>query len=396
MRWFVLVAGLLLAPAVWAQGTNVQPPVGSVWTYLGPTYGASWATTPFGTGPAPPADNNWLAKWLPGGGLGSAYSPSNQGNLVGSFIDTVPPGLWGPHIFHAGSFGGNNTAVFAKEMNVPTPTFAFPSALSGYGKLAAVSAGNVVFGVYGLAELYANTGSVVAAEFTARNWVGPSGVDTFLPPDSAIPNSTKNLRGINVTCGSLGLGDCSIGIHIGNETGVAADHVWNTGAYIQLYRQYGLVVDAMPTGNQTSALFKNNGGGIGLQLQSTAVGNPNAALTVVNAQGPQAGFDWRGRLAVRQLLATEHASLGPVLSACGSGAGLGTNASDTSGTISVGTGVTSCTLTFGTAYLVAPVCVTSALNTSVSFTAVGTTGFTLGSGSLASAVVNYICLPQGG
>jgi hypothetical protein len=39
------------AAAQTGQGTNINPAVGSVWTYLGPTYGAAWA--PPGVGPSP-------------------------------------------------------------------------------------------------------------------------------------------------------------------------------------------------------------------------------------------------------------------------------------------------------------------------------------------------------
>lgn len=397
---YILVAWLLLASSAWAQqGTAVNPPVGSVWTYLGPTFGASWAPTPFGSGPAPPGDNNWLAKWLPGGGLGSAYSPSNQGNLVGTFIDTTPtPGQWGPHVLHVGTRGVNNNAVFTAEMTNPTPIFAFPTALTGAAKLAAASNGNAVFGIYGLGEIYSNTGTVNAAEFTARNFAGPE-VDRGLPPDNSIPNSSRSVKGVTVTCGVVStLGDCSVGIHIGNESALASEPVYNTGMYIHLYRQYGLFVEAMPSAVQTSAVIKNNGNGVALQLQSTAGANTNAALTVNAVEGLQARISYKGEVALNRLNATGHTAAGPAVSGCGTSPSVSLNATDVSGAIGIGAGATTCTVTFGAAFLVPPACVVSALNnvTNIGLTTLDATHFVIGGSSVAGSVVNYVCLPQGG
>jgi hypothetical protein len=286
--WCSILLLVFAAAPAFAQGTAVNPPVGSVWTYLGPTYGASWAATPFGTGPAPPGDNNWLAKWTSGGSLRSAYAAPPTGNLVGVYVEpnTATPGsVWGPHVLHVGSRGSLNNAVFGVDMNAAPGTFGFPTALVGYGRISSASTGNLAFGMHGLAELYASAGSAIAAEFTVRNMAGSANVDINLPPSNAIGTIWKNTNGVNVTCGGAGLGDCSIGIHVANDTGDPANPVFNTGIYIQRYRQYGLVVEAMPSGSQTGG-DQEGGTGIALQLQLTgAYSAPSTVASVITADG---------------------------------------------------------------------------------------------------------------
>jgi predicted enzyme related to lactoylglutathione lyase len=253
--------------------------------------------------PASPGDNGWLAGWGSGGSLDSIYSSVTGGNLIGT---VSPPGaagfvgVWGNPLLDVGGTGQMNAAVFSLDQNLTTPTLAFPSALTGYGKLEASSAGNTVFGVYGLGELYAATGTPIAAEFTARNFAGNSNVDNNLPPDSTIPTSTKNAKGVNITCGGNSItgggGDCSVGLHIANEKGDPAYPTFTNGAYIQLYRRYGLFIESQAAGNQTGAVVKTNGNGIGMQLQSTAEPVPtNAMITMINHMGASTFYvDYQG------------------------------------------------------------------------------------------------------
>jgi hypothetical protein len=70
--------------------------------------------------------------------------------------------------------------------------------------------------------------------------------------------------------------------------------VFNTALYLGLFRQYGLVVETMPSGTQTSAVLKNNGNGINLQLITQGGITPNnAVISVVDNTGT-------GRFTVRQ------------------------------------------------------------------------------------------------
>jgi hypothetical protein len=289
IRRAALLLGLLLWPALClAQATGTNPPVGSVWTYLGATYGAGWAVTPFGTNPAPPANNNWLAKWTTTGpaALVSAYSASTGGNLIGTFIDTNPPGNWGSPPLYVGNTGYSGAVAFASENNLPASTFALPVGSTGYGKVDAGSTGNQIFGVYGLAELYPPSGTVIAAEFTARNYSsGP--VDRSLPPNTSIGTTTAATKGLNLTCGfQPAAQDCSIGFHIGNEVADPTKSIFNTGGYIQFYRQYGLFIEGMPSGNQIGARINTNGNGNALELASYAEPSPSGAIfTIINHLG---------------------------------------------------------------------------------------------------------------
>jgi hypothetical protein len=164
--------------------------------------------------------------------------------------------------------GGINSQL---TNDYPSSSFVLPTAVTGYAIIPASTSGNQAFGVYGLAELRSTGGGTgIASEFTARNFSG-NAPDTNLPPNSAIGTTTSVTKGINVTCGFQALpADCSIGIHIGNEVSDPTFSIFNTGEYIQLYRQYGLFIEAMPSGNQISAVIKTNGVGNAMELLSTA------------------------------------------------------------------------------------------------------------------------------
>jgi len=63
-RFLIAAVGLLLlcGPAAAQQGATVNPTVGAMWTYLGPTFGADWSVGP-GTMGTPPTDINELTIW---------------------------------------------------------------------------------------------------------------------------------------------------------------------------------------------------------------------------------------------------------------------------------------------------------------------------------------------
>jgi hypothetical protein len=349
-------------------------------------------------GPTPNPAVGYLAGWNGGTSLKSMYDATAGGNLIGTFNGSAL-GDWGPTKLHVGSTGTLNNAVFSLDVNVsPALGFAFPTAFAGYGKVTAPGAGHMVFGVYGVSELYAATGTAVAAEFTARNISGGE-PDRNLPPSTALPNLGRTANGVHVTCGVAGTHDCSIGLYISNETGVVSDKIFNTGIYVSpaAYRQYGIFVDNPIGGVQTAAVFKNNGSGYGVQLLQTGPASPNTALMVESTtEGPQGGITHNGHVFFKQYAATGHVA-SPVLSGCGVGSLLGTNATDTSGYVTTGSGTTICSVNFGTAYLVTPACVITGYNIpDVTITSSSSASFTVAAPALASSTFTYICLPQGG
>jgi hypothetical protein len=196
------------------------------------------------------------------------------------------PGFFGTPLAIIGTSNGTQNAFVGEVTNnLSIPTLAFPTGVTGYGNEN--SPGNQAFGVFGLGELRSTSGGVViGGEFTARNFSG-SGPDTNLPPNTAIGTLTNVATGENVTCGvDTGTSDCSIGVYIANENGNYSSPIFNTGLYLRLFRQYGIVVESQPTGNQASAVLKNNGTGINLQLLTTGVASPNnTVLTVQDATG---------------------------------------------------------------------------------------------------------------
>lgn len=87
----------------------------------------------------------------------------------------------------------------------------------------------------------------------------------------------------------------------------------------------------------------------------------------------------------------------PVLSACGGATAGDTGSSDTAGTVTQGGTVTTCTITFGTAFATAPTCfvqdvtaVRASMATAVTTTAIAVTGIT------ASDKLAWLCLAKAG
>ena len=337
-----------------------------------------------------------------------ASQNANAVAITGGTINNISQSLFGtdqgisgfgtPVMLVGASSTGKNVFV-AEAVNTATNnTFVLPVAATGYGQLPAGSHGNQVFGLFGLCEHKGLTGTCIGQEITVRNETG-SAPDLNLPPDTSIGTNAVVPVAQNITCGTVGGGgnaDCSIGIHLGNENGLYSDFAFNTGMYMDVYRQYGIVVEAMPSGNQTAGLFKTNGTGYAVQLKDVAHGNGNSILEVDNLDGPQAAITNTGHVLVNQLIATGHSSA-PTLSSCGSGSSVGTNATDSSGYAVAGSAVTACTVNFGTSYLVAPACTVSGLNAGTVLLTAQTAGLiTVSSASLGGNTFNWICLPQGG
>ena len=253
---------------------------------------------------------------------------------------------------------GNQNAIVGFVLNdLPNATLAFPGGVNCYGKIPVGVTGNQVFGCYGVAELYSSSGVVVGAEFTARNFSGLA-PDVSLPVDAAIGTPTRPVIGANFTCGASGTGDCSIGLNVGNESGNFANPVFNTAAFLGLYRQYGLFIQGMPSGTQTSSVIQNNGNGINLHLQSTAVSIPNEAVIdyVNSASATKFSLRQNGDVFSGGHFAPDAATsaTAPSIAACGSGASFYAPAksTDNAGTVIAGTGAgTTCSITFGRAWI---------------------------------------------
>jgi hypothetical protein len=307
-------------------------------------------------------------------------------------------GVFGAYNILAGNATGLN-AIIGQSWNSLAPgTNVLPAGVNGVGQVSAGSNGNQVFGVYGVALLKATGGGTVqAAEFTSVNQSG-NAPDLNLPPNGAIGTPTSNVKGVSITCGSIaGTNDCSIGLAMGNETGSPSAPNFNTGEYIQFYRQYGLFIDAMPSGNQTGAVIKSNGNGIGLQLQDTANSNNAAALLVTAANGNQAAITNAGQVYLKRLKANGHSTGPPTATTCGTSPVVAATADDNAGYVTVGSGGTTvCTVNFKTAYTAtAPVCVVTGVNAgAVSLTNVTTALFIVTGTSISGNTISYVCLPQ--
>lgn len=251
--------------------------------------GASTAlTTPafaFTSGNIVTYSDNTGAHVQDSGVAASAVVTTNSAAVLGSVTVGTDQfsGAFGSLLGMFAGSGGNNVFVGELVNNAAASSSVLPVAVSGACKVTTNS--NICFGLYGLGEArWGGTGGVVlGGEVTVRNFT-TNNPDTNLPPNTGFGTTTSVLNGWQVTCGAGGgeTHDCSIGVIIGSESGLYSTPIFNTGIYAELYRQYGMVIEAQTSGNQIGAWFKGNGNGNVLFLQTTA--EPVAANTVLTIQ----------------------------------------------------------------------------------------------------------------
>jgi hypothetical protein len=112
-RWAFLAVFLGACACVgalaWGQATGVNPPVGSVWTYLGATYGAAWALPPLGVQGYVP-NNASLGTFVTGAPQAyraGFYAPGDGGGMV--YTHSASP------CSLAGGVGDNGSQVKAAD-----------------------------------------------------------------------------------------------------------------------------------------------------------------------------------------------------------------------------------------------------------------------------------------
>lgn len=220
-----------------------------------------------------------------------AYWGNTSGTLLGDGGGTAAIAIGTPAI-SLSTFGNFSLTVAASEGSTySTPLMAFlyanappggggyASALTAYAYLPATGIGNTALAMYGLCDIY-GIGWCQGFEFDVRNKSG-------IAPDTGLPSTTDggtkpSLTGAIIVCSGVsgGNNDCGLGVYIGNDTQAytgAGGTVFNTGEYIQFFRQFGLVIDDQPSGYQTSILAKNSGTGVNIQMNTQAAmtaGNP--------------------------------------------------------------------------------------------------------------------------
>lgn len=306
-------------------------------------------------------------------------------------------GVFGPT---AASFTGfaQNVLVGQLVNNAAPNSNILPVATTGACQVT--TNGNQCFGLYGRAELrQPGTGGVgIGGEVTTANYTG-NNPDTALPPNSAFGTTTTIPNGWQVTCGSVNSEskDCSIGVYITSETANFAQPAFNTAEYIGLYRQYGLFVESMPSGTQTTAVLKNNGAGVNLQLNTTTTMVAANAIIAANDSTSTQRFlvKQNGDTFINTLRWIGHNNA-PTLGACGTGPTLAAYSTDAKGTVSAGTGTTSCVVNFGTTFTQVPVIVISGENlTTINVQSKSASSFTVGGAGLAGATFDYIVMSNG-
>jgi len=281
---------------------------------------------------------------------------------------------------------GSMSAILGYVHNdLPAHTLALPAGINGYGKLAAGSVGNQVFGVYGLSELVAVAGTAIGGEFTVRNFAGTA--ETNLPPDERVGTAARSLVGLQVTAG--GSYNSSIAVQIGPEGGSLVG--FNTGLYLRQgsHAQYGIYVEPQASGTQISEYLGNNGSGTNLVMKTSRAMSPNKpVMEVLDAAGA-------GHFSVTQngdIFGGGHFySTGAMPSVSSCGASPAVTGHDHAGAITVGGGtVTACTLTFNSPYLRVPYCTTTPnSNVTLWVSAISALAFTVSSQTAINGQIIY-------
>ena len=205
-------------------------------------------------------------------GSGTVGADQSGGTLTGIFGFAGLSSLYGN-----GLIGQINNDLAANSS-------AEPAGLTGYGRLT--TNGNQVLGVFGLGECRQTLGGIcVGAEATVTNYTG-NNPDTNLPPNTAAGTSTTVPVALNVTAGTgAGTKNASIGLNCSNVSGLFTDSVFNTCIYVAgLYAQYGLYVDAPPSGTQTGMVIASNGNGTNLHMTTPGT-TPNNAVMDIQSTG---------------------------------------------------------------------------------------------------------------
>lgn len=163
--------------------------------------------------------------------------------------------------------------------------------------------------------------------------------------------------------------------------------------------------------NNTTEIFKLEADGSAVITGDGSVSIINEGLTGNNSVGSDTDDDltWKGATDATLLVVdvseddnefgghVETTGTAPAVSSCGTTPSISATATDMGGKVTIGTGITtSCTVTFNSAWGVAPPCTVSGDNVAVNYIATTTTTVLTITSSLdmASDVISYICFGQ--
>lgn len=262
-----------------ALKTTVSGMFANVTDYAGDITGVADSSAPFASAAAAGP------VFVPLGVLRTASLPSSftcfsfGGTYSGATPVDAPYPAFGTGAFRAIARGTSNCIIGIAHNNLAASTNAEPCAVTGYGRVD--NTGNIAFGLFGRADLYATTG-VVTNEFNSFNYgAAPANA---LPPNRAVGTTQSLPIGITVAAG--GTFNSAIGVHICREG--SAPQSFLTGQYIasDACVNYGIVIDAVAGSTFVPALIKHGVGAIGMQIQGVGVPVPgNAAFSYVDGAG---------------------------------------------------------------------------------------------------------------
>jgi hypothetical protein len=242
---------------------------------------------------------------IPQGTYRTDTTPTGAADWIGlgaQFTGSAPHDAWSPSssfglsLLDVVSTSGKNALLGMAYNNLPASTASFPCGLTGYGRVN--NNGNLVFGLFGRADLHATGGGVATNEVNAFNFAGtPS---SAFPPSLGFGTTERSSIGLIVAAG--GTHDSHIGVMIAREG--EAPRAFRAGFYThpQAVTDYGLFVDAdVSSGPTLPVLVKHRPANIAAQFQG--VGTPvgaNAWLQYVDGSAVvQQSFHQNGDIRVR-------------------------------------------------------------------------------------------------
>ena len=181
-----------------------------------------------------------------------------------------------------GLSGNQNGIVGTVNNNLPTGTAAFPTGVTGHGRLNSV--GGAVFGLFGRADLY--SAGTATNELNTFNYAGP-------PSGSLQANEglgTPDNNAITLQLVPYGNYNSSIGLQIvaGYNDTNTAPILYRFGYYMGpgSFTDYGMFVDSNATETGTAMVIKRGGGAQHISLSSIGTGVPyNPVISYYNSAG---------------------------------------------------------------------------------------------------------------
>lgn len=310
----ILVPGLVIAQS----GKHLNPTVGDVWTYFGPTLGSGWGVAGSGGGGSPPGGSSGMIQYNNAGTLGGFLVTGDLSINTATGIATINPGVVSTGKIADGAVSGAKLAAGAASTNIGnlggvlTGTLPNPGLLASGVTPASYTCASVTFDASGRATTASN-GSCGGGSGSVTS-VGLSVPGSSIFGVTGSPVTTSGTLGLSTTGTSGGVPYFNSTSTIASSALLAANGfvlgggagasptatqltglVKGNGASAPAAAVVGSDYAAAPTGTANTPLFNNGAGGF---TNGTRSGNTTSVATTSGAltSGNCGQFDANGNL----------------------------------------------------------------------------------------------------